>query len=354
MILRLKAVEEGAGELRARFLPSPEATEPIALNPVYRVEVATPKWIPLRCESHIRTRVRHPQLLPHALRASREGIRLLNTPEVLSGVAILADRDADRFAPISDLLERWLTSLNLAEPCRVQVAYEGQMNPKTFHVPRKKQTLPLEEIGIGKKWRKLLAKPSAVQSLFLQIVSDETETAVAGASVQRTFEDDGDVAGTIHLAFWCRCSSELDSDRVDRQLRQRLVRLIDSAFETMDGLQGWIARWDWMPRFTLAEENNYTPYEHAYYIDSTEPIDDTGGYMDEKWCNRYLRGLGHQLWLGESLLDRIDRERLTDVARVADVGTSSARLNLADDVALAQLEETLVPILPMSREWDAQ
>ena len=68
IIVRFKGVEEGAGELRARFWPTSGAAEPIVLGPVFHVEVAAPKWVPLRCESYIRSRETHPQLLPHALR----------------------------------------------------------------------------------------------------------------------------------------------------------------------------------------------------------------------------------------------------------------------------------------------
>ena len=117
------------------------------------------------------------------------------------------------------------------------------------------------------------------------------KSSLAGASVQRTCEDsDGNVEGTIHLAFWRRCLPDGESEEAERDARRRLTILIDSAFETMDGLQGWIARWDWIPRFTMAEENNYTPYEDAYAMGSpsAEPEDGSGGYMDVKWCRRHL------------------------------------------------------------------
>jgi hypothetical protein len=160
------------------------------------------------------------------------------------------------------------------------------------------------------------------------------------------------VAGTIHLAFWRRCLPDGESEEAERDARRRLTMLIDSVFETKDGLQGWIARWSWVPRFSMAEENNYTPYEGAYAMGSpsAEPEDGSGGYMDVKWCCRHLRGLSERIWLGPPLLARIDRDRLAAIATVTDLGPSSARFDLLPGVELRGLEELLIPILPVSRD----
>jgi hypothetical protein len=159
------------------------------------------------------------------------------------------------------------------------------------------------------------------------------------------------VAGTVHLAFWRQCLPDGASEAAERDAQRRLTALIDSVFETTEGLHGWISRWDWIPRFTMAEENNYTPYEEAYAMDSpsAEP-DGSGGYMDVKWCRRHLRGLGERIWLGSPMLERIDRDRLTAIATITELGPSSARLDLLPAVELRQLEELLIPILPVSRD----
>jgi hypothetical protein len=235
------------------------------------------------------------------------------------------------------------------------MAYEGQMNPRTFHVPRKKQTFRPEAIGAGKKWQKLFAKPGAIQSMFFLVAQDEADSLLGlsgGASIQRTCEDDRDVAGTIHLAFWRRGLPDGESEEANRDARRCLTMLIDSVFETTVGLQGWIARWDWIPRFTMAEENNYTPYEEAYAMGSpsAEPEDGSGDYMDEQWCRRHLRGLSERIWLGQPLLERINRNRLAAIAAVTDLGPSSARFDLLPGVELRRLEESLIPILLLSRD----
>ena len=107
----------------------------------------------------------------------------------------------------------------------------------------------------------------AIQSLFFQVARDETEI-LAGRGLRPTNMRGATATwqGRFISPFGADACRTASRRKPDRDARQRLTMLIDSAFETMDGLQGWIARWDWIPRFTMAEENNYTPYEDAYAI----------------------------------------------------------------------------------------
>ena len=127
-----------------------------------------------------------------------------------------------------------------------------------------------------------------------------------------------------------------------------MTRLIDAAFQNAGALQGWIANWDWIPRFSMGEENNYTPYEAAHAVDNPASERDLAGdgYMHTAWCSRHLRGISDRLWLGEPLLAAIGRDQLSAAACLTEVAESAVRIDLLPDHTLNQLEEILQPLLP--------
>jgi hypothetical protein len=62
------------------------------------------------------------------------------------------------------------------------------MKPNSCYVPKKKIELSRAEVAGDKKWSKLFQKSDALQSLFVQIVEDETAQPRAGAAVQRAID----------------------------------------------------------------------------------------------------------------------------------------------------------------------
>jgi hypothetical protein len=341
----LTGVQDGEGEARISFLPASGETNRMQLNPVYRIKVDAPKWIPRGAGSESRNDA-------GTIRETLGAIRLLNTSSILSGVAIIEDHGHESFSQLPSLIERWLLTSESRTPHRLETTYEGHMKPLTGHVPKKRSRLALDEIGVSKKWNRLFAKPESLQSLFLQIVEDDTDQLWAGASIQRTIflEDKPSPPGAIHVAFWRQNRPEDAGDRADNVARESLTGLLDAIFETMNGLQGWVAAWDWIPHFTMADEYYYTPYEEAFSLRHSNQPGSGWDPMRSDWCDRCLRAVSGQLWISVSLMARIDRKRLSSVAIVSPVGSSGFRVSLLPGEDLNRLEEILEPILPQFAE----
>jgi len=85
------------------------------------------------------------------------------------------------------------------------------MHPESLDIPNRKRKLALDDIGSDKKWAKLFQKPDALQSLFFQVVDDETNQLQAGAALQREVEgrlpEVSSRRETLHISFWWKNSN---------------------------------------------------------------------------------------------------------------------------------------------------
>lgn len=349
----------GAGELRLILAPSAESTKRVALWPAYQTIVVAPRWVPLGFDRE--------GALPFLVL----NLKKLNCPTILSGVVIVEEQgegprqeksllllpssiDAPVEKQVEDsietlervrpLLEHWLTVMGARSPSHVRTVSLGQMNPASFNIPKKKSVLPVAEIGTGKKWLSLFRKSKALLSLFVEVVDEQTGKPRSGAAVQRAW---GDTRETLHVSFWVDAPADGAATGVVNADREFLTELIDAAFSRMTGLQGWVAHWDWVPRFSTGDENEYTPYEDVYSLGpANESTVGAGGFMMRAWCSRYLRGLSERLWLGKALRARISEAELASVARTTAIGPSALRLDLLPGLGLNPLEMVLRPILP--------
>jgi len=314
----LRAAQEGVGELQCTFRPQGTTAGGIALRPRLQLHVGRPQWRPLRSQIG-------------------DALRQLNDPQVLSAVVIVPSRTST-LADVAPKIEDWLRHPAGDAPQYIQVAYEGQMVGESFRVPRRNKRFKFEEIGT-KKWHKLFADQPSLQSLFFQVIETQSDEAIAGASVQRPCADVDTGQETFHLGFWRRMDGKQES-------RDQLTRLVDEIFVEFTAIQAWRALWNWIPRFTLAEENYYTPYEEAKGVGNPTAEHQLGkGYMQEQWCSQQLRGFGERLWLGAALCQRIDRGALHGLAKTTDLGTGVV-LDLEAHASLTDLETALEAIIP--------
>jgi len=306
------------------FFPAAASPQGIALLSRYDIQAATCSWLPRHC-------------------GPTRDVRILNTPRILSAVAIVEDQSDETSAALRPLIESWVTGLPTAGQAGVRIRYEGLLDELGNNSKRKGQ-LGLADVGPSKKWQKFFQTPANLQSLFIDLV-DERGQALAGINMQRP-NTHGGTRATIHLSLWW---TRLQSD-IDAEVRGRMARLIHQVFTTLSGLQGWLAEWDWVPLFSTADDNNYTPYEDAYGLTRSYdegPVDQAGGFMSSGWCKGTLRGLGSPLWLGRDLLAWISRHELEQVARVQEVGPFGVRVETAPE-GLPQLEAVLERVLPQA------
>lgn len=71
------------------------------------------------------------------------------------------------------------------------------------------------------------------------------------------------------------------------------------------------------------------------------------------WCERWLRGVSEQLWLGSQLCAHLsDISSLRQIVDCAPLG-SAVHLTLTPTATLDQLEEMLAPVLPGAADWHA-
>ncbi|MDX2152358.1 MAG: hypothetical protein SFV54_16590 [Bryobacteraceae bacterium] len=276
--LLCEARREGAADLMVRI--TPEGGEP--LEHVARVEVLAAPRLPLRS-------VPGPNAFFY--------LKQMREPRALSGVAILRAGRAPELLPY---LRDWIGDGEAT-------ARTIKRSPGfTLSMPRpKKHRVDAAAWGAG-----LLKAAATAQTVRVEV---EKRGALLAYSLQ------DNEARCPHLAFW-------SYDHADRP---RLRTLLESLMER-DGLQAFLARWDWIPEFDTLDGYSNTPYEMA--CGARHGAD----YMTETWCARYLRAVGEETWLGPGL------QQLA--------GTVGRHVATNED-ALTPVEERLAAVLPGPAEF---
>lgn len=277
----------------------------------------------------------------------QDGFRAINDPTTFAGVVIHPSLDDGNTTIVRQQLEQWIASVCSADD-KLSIAYEAQMNSETLHVPKRRFTLKVNELVAAKKWQRLFAQPKVLQTLRVTCATKDG-VELGGATVQQPcFDDLPRGEGTTHLAFWIAADSSHGNDEELDARRRQLVDVVDRAFHDLHAFQAWVSHWDWAPRFSSADENEYTPYEEAYSVGSIGVEDWPCRCMMREWCETHLRAVAEDLWLGPSLMNLVSSISLEGVARTTRTGASSARLELLKSGSLNDLERHLRPILPWS------
>jgi hypothetical protein len=107
-----------------------------------------------------------------------------------------------------------------------------------------------------------------------------------------------------------------------------------------NALQGFITRWDWLPRINA---RTYTPYEHAcfgYNSSGSKNVDSA------EWCQSYLRAVGNKVWLGAQLIERIGGKAALEKLPGLSYCAPYAEIDLNSDAEFDQAEAVMERILP--------
>jgi hypothetical protein len=323
-------------------LPEPgEATLAPALAPL-EAEALSPNLPPLRL-SAIR-----PHWVPIVSRPERpdagrlQATLRLNTPSVLSTVAILPeDGDATRDRA-RELMDMWLESLRPA-PGTMAVIHTQHMSPSR-RLAKSTRPVPLEALTTGKLWSKLFAESSGYQTVLIGLQHADAPHPHAGLAVQGALQlfRRPVLDSTLNCALWV-----LDHQSVHRKLGASPEAAID-VFETwlacVDPLQAWVARAAWVPEFDSWEDFAQTVYESAATVDwfRSKTDDFVGGRMS---LVRRLRFVAPRLWLDESLMREVDRAALEEIAALRQ-RRRATEIELLPGRSLAELETALAPLLP--------
>jgi hypothetical protein len=185
----------------------------------------------------------------------------------------------------------------------------------------------------GEGWAQLPAKLKAPARLLIHRLETPKPfaPALAGAELQ---SGAGPSHEGVHLCFW----SELKglSDQGIAAGTAALRELFDSQLREGNLVSAFIVRWD--RRSESSSVNEPTPYEFACDVPP-----DLVGLLE--WCSSFVRGLGEQMWLGPSLVERIDLDGLSQVASIEHLG-KGVRIDAKAGHTWHDFEEPLDPILP--------
>jgi len=266
-------------------------------------------------------------------------LRQLEVPRTLLALIALGADQATCAAVSGEAFERWSAVINPAGKGN----YETMLSSASdFGLQASR--LPAREIPNGRRWHEICAvlekcdKFSATLHTqpFKGDIFPERPHGFA-LHVAQVLRVSGSDEVAPQLALWMYIE-EMEPQKVKDATRE-LVNIVDDVMARANGLQAFVARWDWSP----GDNVNVTPYEEACGIE--------GGTTGQAWCSRYLRGTSETIWLGPAMLSQLSSaEALEAIAEVKPV-SNGLRVSLRSETNLDDLERVLLPLLPSVDDW---
>ncbi len=324
ILLVIQATLEEAGE--ATIAPSVTTATGIPVQPPLpplRLRALRPEWVPLVSRSAEPKPIREPVLR-------------LNTPSVWSGVAILPSDDGAARERAQALSETWLAQLSPEAGTMAVVHTLKHMSP-SFNISKATKTLPFAELTHDKLWRRLFDEGADYQTVTIGLCRPDAAHPHAGVTIQAALHGLGEIFGkaTLTCAIWL-----IDHEDIARRIgssADAAAELFERWIETVEPVQGWIARATWIPEFTTYEDFMQTVYESTvvrewHRADRAPPMP-------------WLRFVAPKLWLNDSFVELLDQGQLETAAEISRRGHVT-ELSLRKGRSLAELETALEPILP--------
>jgi hypothetical protein len=329
--LVLDRPESWEATIAPRLLVDGEAA-PLDLPPL-RLAVQAPSWMPLIAD-------------PAA--PEMDAVLRLNAPSLHTAVAILPDGDAAR-AAIRAMMEAVLA--RCAPGLGAEIVTEKHMTP-SFTVPKGRDAMPLGDLFASKRWPTLFDAGANFAMVRIGLVPPGAPWPVAGLLLQASLRGGpGEAAFGIvrdewlHVALWCAAAPEAEA-----ALGHGWAALLEPFLDWVrqaSPQQGWVADCAWHPLFDRYEDFEHTPYEKAGTTQrSRMSLHDAA--TGTAWRRERLLFVAPRLWLGAGLAAAVDRAVLGAVATVTAVA-GAVEVALRPGAGLADLEQALRPILPLSR-----
>ncbi len=259
-----------------------------------------------------------------------DGIRKINAGGVLSLVSIF--EPLSNYGELSDLCLRFLADLSdNDEVFRVRVRYK--MQPDSLNIRKRKFTIKKSE-QLSSKLQPLFISMPDIESLFVEVEDSASGEVFCGFVMQQCSEDP-DAPGepyALHLAVWSTIKDRAHFSANINQLGDAVAKLTKL-------YQAWICDWNWRPQFSTVDQNNDTPLEDAL----NEIRQRAPEYpMTQRHCRRYLRGFGHQVWLGPDIAKYI--LSVPDEVAIDQQGPIR-KLSFADGAGISSIESVLAPVI---------
>lgn len=343
ILLRLECLPETGARARLRpaFQPLGRVAEPIELPPV-RIVAGNVDWRPIGSDA------------AHLGEAYRESLLLeLNTPSVLSVVAILNGDDEEIRASVRAAAEAWLGSMARASDCSAAVLTKKHMTA-SGSVTKKHVDLPLSGLVVDPGWKRWFGGKADLQTLRVEVMPSGAFRPCAGFVMQaalREFSIGGDprpvAHPALHVAFWTNDHPE--SWAAIGMTRQAWLDQLETWVERCDVLQAYRTSTAGIPAFDSYEQYGQTVYEELSGVDwFRQGLQ--GRLMTGLWCGETVRSVAPRMWLSHPLAERL-------AGNLPDVGASAViapmpgmvRVSLKEGIPIAALERAMSPILPSAR-----
>ncbi len=330
-------------ELRVRFRAT--GREAFTLSPAL---VATPSGVSLELPPLTLQPVSpdwHPRVMTLAESRQTDARLRLNSPSVVSAVAMIDDDGAPVRGRVRRFAQGWLTALALPAGATVGVATQTHMSATSFRVSKTAKRYAPEALGDDKLWSRLFEGKSDYQTISFAVHAPGMPHPIAGLNVQAALHDtEGRRPGALlTVSTWM-----LHDTGIFERLGTAPAQLA-ATFETwLDGetpAQAWVTQAAWIPEFDIYDEFRQTLYEEAADYDWFRS-GMNGKLALRDWADRHLRWVAPRLWLGAPLARHVDLESLRSVADVASPTGQTVRLTLRDGNSVADLERALSAILP--------
>ncbi|MFN7933282.1 MAG: hypothetical protein U0R19_08145 [Bryobacteraceae bacterium] len=315
---------QGQGELQVVITPlaNPEGAARLS----YPILVQPPAKGPLKADLS----------LPGASQRSR----YLYTPRVLQILFSFVPADDRVTAFASHVVERWIAFLERTRP-------EGWFCTKAqapLAMPQFLETTR-NDLSKQKKWTKWHKEMGQHESLTAHIGTDRMEGDVAfhgcaglGFHRGQAHTVMSMLTASPHLSLWL--DTGIFTDEETEEAERMLAGFAQEAATAGLLIQASLSR-NLTGSGGSAES---TAYEFASGVQGQCT-------MTVWWCERYLRAVGTQMWLGPQLTARIaSREALSHGAEVASAG-NCLHLIPRDPAQTETLEKALAEILAGSVEW---
>jgi hypothetical protein len=314
----------GQGDLELKFIPLE--------NPVRGAGTRAFSLI-------IRARGRMPRRADPASPGASTRARVLEIPRCVNGVvALRSGPDARRVALAA--IEQWASFLAPLRPdhWNVMTASNALSAPKEH--ASKTSNLLLDKI-----WTQLKRQFESCAYCSGHMGEDRLEGNQSYAGCAGFgFDPSSVVAGMLratfspHLGFWLDTKA-FPEEEVDGA-EERLGEIFDRLMRDGHVLQAFVARWN-CGDLSMVQS---TAYEFACGVAGQCTT-------TEAWCNKYLRGVGDRIWLGQELVARLDNpERLRAAAEAVPLG-QGLKIGRLPAATLDDLEAALDPLLAGVQEW---
>lgn len=286
----------------------------------------------------VRPRARVPLKADGAAPGTQQFMRVMEDPRSVVAVASLRPPAGTRSAALA-AIEQWIAFLT---PLRSERWLVLQAGSNAMVLPKEHRSVS-SNLLMDKVWRKVREKfeQCAYCSGHLGDERREGDAMFAG-SAGWGFDPSAVPAAMLPVSFSPQLGFWLDTRLFPPEevleAEARIAAIFDELLASGHVFQAFTARWNMGDLSSVP----MTPYEMACGVQGQCTT-------TERWCRRFLRGVGDCIWIGPDLVAHLDPAALAALGAMAS--EAGVRITRPAEASLDQVERALEPILAGRAEW---